>query len=91
MQRSDEAAAILTRTFEALARTCGKTLSAKTRADIARACELLSAGDDYEELLDDLLSAPPIRSERITQSFERDGYGDPRFEAWRRQRQEDAR
>lgn len=87
MQRSEEAAAIFTRTLEALARQVGKTLSAKTRADLARACELLSAGDDYTDLLDDLLTAPPpIRSERVTQSFE---YGDPEFERWRKQRREE--
>ena len=91
MTASEEAAAILIRTFEALARQTGKTLSSKIRADLARACELLAAGDDYETLLDDLLSEPPIRSERVTQSFERPAHGDPQFERWRRQRQEDAR
>ena len=91
MQRADEAAAILTRTFEALARQLGKTLSTKTRADIARACELLAAGDDYDELLVDLLEQPPIRNDRVTQAIEREStYGDPQFERWR-QRREDGR
>lgn len=90
---SEEAAAILTRTLEALARQLGKTLSTKTRTDLARACELLARGDDYDELLVDLLEQPPIRNDRVTQAFEREpaDYGDPRFEAWRRQRMEDAR
>jgi hypothetical protein len=89
---TQEATAILTRILESLARVNGKTLSRKTRADLARACELLSTGDNYDELLDDLLSTPPIRSERITQQFEREpAYGDPNFEAWRRQRYDDAR
>lgn len=89
---SEEAAAILTRTFEALARQAGKTLSRKTRDDLTRACELLAAGDSYDELLVDLLEQPPIRSERITQQFEREpAYGDPNFESWRRQWREDAR
>lgn len=87
MHRSDEAAAIITRTLEALARQVGKTLSAKTRADLARACELLAAGDDYDELLEDLLEQPPIRSERVTQSFDREDYGDPNFGRFRERRQ----
>jgi hypothetical protein len=89
---SEEAAAILIRTFEALARQAGKTLSHKTRDDLSRACELLAQGDSYDELLVDLLEQPPIRNDRVTQSFEREStHGDPRFEAWRRQREEDAR
>lgn len=83
---SEEAAAILTRVLEALARQNGKTLSQKTRADISRACELLATGDSYDELLDDLLSAPPVYSDRVTQSFQRDDYGDPQFAQWRAQR-----
>ena len=91
MQRREEAAAILVRTFEALARVNKKTLSTKTRADISRACELLAAGDDYSDLLEDLLEQPPIRSDRVTVNLERPAYGDSNFEAWRRQREEDAR
>lgn len=96
MERSQEAAQILIRTFEALARQLGKRLSERTRADITRACELLAAGDDYEDLLEDLLSTPPIRSDRTTQSFEREPIPTEeeqlrRFGAWRRQRDEDAR
>lgn len=91
MLRSDEAAQILTRILEALARQSGKTLGQKTRADIQRACELLAQDDDYD-LLEDLLEQPAIRSDRITQQFEREpAYGDPNFEAWRRQRYDDAR
>lgn len=59
---TEEAAAILTRVFEALARQNGKTLSRTTRADIGRACELLTTRDDLEELLDDLPPAAPRRS-----------------------------
>jgi hypothetical protein len=62
MNNTVEATQILTRVFEALARQSGKTLSQQTRADIGRACELLAnAGDELEELLDDL-PAPPRRS-----------------------------
>lgn len=77
-----EATQILTRILECMCRLNGKTLSAKTRADLARACELLARGDDLDELLDDL----PIRSDRTTQSFEREDYGDPDFARWRAQR-----
>jgi hypothetical protein len=82
----EEAARILCRVLEALARQSGKTLSTKTRSEVERACELLAAGDDYSDLLDDLLSEPPIRSDRVTQSFERADYGDPEFGRWRAQR-----
>jgi hypothetical protein len=82
----EEAARILCRVLEALARQSGKTLSAKTRGEVERACELLSAGDDYSDLLDDLLSAPPVVSDRQTVSFEREDYGDPNFRTWRAQR-----
>jgi hypothetical protein len=82
----EEAARILCRVLEALARQSGKTLSAKTRGEVERACELLATGDDYSDLLDDLLSTPPVVSDRVTQSFEREDYGDPRFAQWRAQR-----
>ena len=60
MNPTDEAAAILTRVFEALARANGKTLNARTRADSSRACELLaSAGSEFSELLDDLPRTTP--------------------------------
>lgn len=55
-----EAAQILTRLFEALARRSGKTLNARSREDIKRACELLaSAGEELDDLLDEL--PPPAR------------------------------
>ena len=54
----EEATAILTCILEALARQSGKTLSQKPRADLARACELLAAGDDLGELLDTLPEPP---------------------------------
>lgn len=88
MQRSEEAAAILTRTLESLARVSGKTLSQRTRADLTRACELLAMGDDYD-LLEDLLEQAPIRSDRVTVNFEREGNAgipDQRFQTWRGRR-----
>lgn len=60
---SDEAAQILTRVFEALARQAGKTLSAATRSDIGRACDLLAnAGEDLDTVFEDLPPALPRRS-----------------------------
>ena len=56
----DEAAQILTRLFEALARQSGKTLNARSREDIKRACELLSnASAELDDLLDDLPPPKP--------------------------------
>lgn len=63
MNTTDEAAAILARVFEALARQNGKTLSAATRADIGRACELLtSAGEELDDLFEDLPPVAPRQS-----------------------------
>lgn len=60
MNPQDEAAQILTRLFEALARQNRKTLNERSRADIARACELLShAGSELDDLLDDMPAPPP--------------------------------
>jgi hypothetical protein len=77
----EEAARILCRVLEALARQNGKTLSSKTRSEVERACELLATGDDYSDLLEDLLEMPP----RTTQTSEREpaDYGDPKFGQWR--------
>jgi hypothetical protein len=79
----EEAARILCRVLEALARQNGKTLSAKTRGEVERACELLATGDDYSDLLEDLLEQPTMS--RVTQSFEQApaDYGDRRFGEWR--------
>jgi hypothetical protein len=84
MTPQDEAAQIFTRLLEALARLNRKTLNARSRADIARACELLShAGQDLSDLLDDL---PPPRpaNEYATVSFE----VPPEVRQWREQRGE---
>jgi len=65
MNPTDEAAQILIRLFEALARRSGKTLNARSREDIKRACELLaSAGEELDDLLDELLPPPPPAPER---------------------------
>lgn len=82
MTNSEEAAAILTRVFEALARQSDKTLSASTRADIGRACELLStAGEELDALLDDL---PPSPRQSPAEAAIEPGMRD--FERWRSQR-----
>lgn len=78
MTPHEEAAQIFTRIFEALARQSGKTLSATTRADIGRACELLATRDDLEPLLDDLPQAP--RRSPAEAAIDR-GWDD--FERWR--------
>lgn len=60
MNPTDEAAQILTRLFESLARRAGKTLNERGRADVRRACELLSqGGQEYTDLLDDLPDPQP--------------------------------
>jgi hypothetical protein len=62
MDPTDEAAQIFTQLFEALARRSGKTLNARSREDIRRACRLLSsAGDELDDLLDELPPPPPPR------------------------------
>lgn len=87
MDPTDEAAQILTRLFEALARRSGKTLNARSRDDIKRACELLaSAGDELGELLDDYQppapapTMPPYRPAREYVEVP------PEVERWREER-----
>ena len=79
-----EAAQILTRLLEALARRSGKTLNARSKADITRACELLShAGEELDDLLDEL-PPPRPRNEFSTVSFE----VPPEVGRWKAQRGE---
>jgi hypothetical protein len=83
---TDEAAAIFCRVFESIARLNGKTLSTTTRADIQRACELLTqAAGAFDELLDDLPDTP--RRSPGEQAID-----DPNFQRWRtvRRLEEDA-
>jgi hypothetical protein len=83
MTPQDEAAEIFTRLFESLARRSGKTLNERGRADVRRACELLSqAGQSFEDLLDDL-PPPPRRSEYTTVNFE----VPPEVDRWRERRE----
>ena len=86
MTPEQEAAQILTRVFEALARANGKTLNKRTRSDIARACELLvSASGQYTELLDDLPTAARMSpAEAVVNAAEHD----PNYQEWRRRRAE---
>ena len=86
MSPTDEAAEILTRLFEALARRSGKTLNERSRADIKRACELLaSAGAEIDGMLDDMPAPPPARREYTTMSFEQPI--PPEVERWRGRRE----
>jgi hypothetical protein len=80
MDPTVEAAQILTRLLESICRLNRKTLNARSRADIARACELLShSGEALSDLLDDL---PPPRTEYSTVSFE----VPPEVERWKERR-----
>lgn len=82
MNPTDEAAQILTRLFEALARRSGKTLNERSRADIARACELLShAGEELDDLLEDL---PPPVERRTAREYATVTL--PEVERWKEQR-----
>lgn len=72
MNPTDEAAVILTRILESLARASGKTLKPSTRSDITRLCELLaSAGQEYVQL-DDLAPRAEVPEEVKRWRAERD-------------------
>jgi hypothetical protein len=82
MDPTVEAAQILTRLLESICRLNRKTLNARSRADIARACELLShSGEALSDLLDDL---PPPRTEYSTVSFDATP---PEVARWKAQRE----
>lgn len=86
MDPVSEAAQILTRLFEALARRSGKTLNARSREDIKRACELLaSAGEELDDLLDEL--PPPERAPDYRPAREYTTQVLPEVERWREQRE----
>ena len=62
MNSNDEAAEILIRILESLARRTGKTLNERGRSDVRRACELLShSSDQFSDLLDELPPTPRPR------------------------------
>lgn len=88
MLPSDEAAEIFIRLFEALARRSGKTLNERSRADIRRACELLShAGDELDDLLDEL--PPPAPRVSLGEARPAREYATqvlPEVERWKAQR-----
>jgi hypothetical protein len=79
---TSEAAVILTRVLEALARQSGKTLSQQTRADIERACELLANTANDLDVLDDL----PVPRQSPAEA----AIDDPNFQRWRTRRYEEA-
>ena len=88
----DQLAAFLVSLFNICLRPQRKVMSAALVERLHTLVrDAVADGDPIYDLLDNLLSEPPIRSDRVTQSFEREpAYGDPNFEAWRRQRYEDA-
>ncbi len=80
-----EAAQVLTRIFEALARRSGKTLSKRSREEIYHACELLATGG-LGDLLDDLPEPQPRpRTAYSTVNFET---VPPEVERWRERREQ---
>lgn len=83
-----EAAQIFIRMFEALARRSGKTLNARSKEDIRRACELLaSAGDELDDLLDEL--PPPSPRVSLGEARPAREYATqvlPEVERWKAQR-----
>ena len=84
MDPVDEAALIFIRMFEALARRSGKTLNARSKADIRRACELLShAGTELDDLLDEL-PPPPAPAYRSARDYSTVTL--PEVEDWKKRR-----
>lgn len=77
---ADEAAAILVRVLESLARASGKTLKASTRADIQRACELLSSAG-FDEL-EDISPARVSPAEAMVEA----AVADPNYQRWKQRR-----
>jgi hypothetical protein len=83
MTPEQEAAQIMTRILESLARASGKTLKPSTRADIVRMCELLaSSGAEYDQL-DDLPKATPGEAAVNLVAM---AEADPNFKRWKEDR-----
>lgn len=84
MNAQQEAEAIFNWYFAQLARASGLKWSDRNAGDIARAVDLLSQAEAAP--LDEVPPYQPVRSDRVTQVFEREpsgDYGDPNFERWR--------
>lgn len=81
MNAQQEAAAILNHYLAQLARACDMKWSPRNAADIERAVALMG---ESEAPLDEV--PPYVRSDRVTQVFERDDHGDPQFRRWRERR-----
>ena len=77
---ADEASAILIRMFDTLAAAQGKRLKDTHKAEIRRACELLSA-DGALEPLDDLARISP--AEAVMEFAEKD----PDYKRWKESRE----
>lgn len=85
MNAQQEAEAIFNWYFAQLARASGLRWSERNASDIARAVELLSQAEAAP--LDEVPPyVPPIRSDRVTQVFEREDFGDPNFGRFRQRR-----
>ena len=82
MNPTEEASEILIRLLESLARKTGRTLNERGRADVRRACELLShSGEQFEDLLDELPPPPERRPAREYSTVPL-----PEVERWKEQR-----
>jgi len=84
MHPSDEAAAIFNWYFAQLAKACDLKWSERNASDIARAVALLGQAESAP--LDEVPPYRPVVSDRVTQVFEREDYGDPRFGRFRQRR-----
>jgi hypothetical protein len=81
---ADEAAAILIRMFETLAAAQGKRLKEQHRAEIRRACELLSADGALEPLEDVARVTPAEAAVSLVTAAE----ADPNYRKWRQEKRE---
>lgn len=84
MTPADEAAQIITRVLESLARASNKTLKASTRADIARACSLLADGAAEYDQLEDLPPMPRVSPAEAVMEF---AEKDPGYKRWKEERE----
>lgn len=85
MQPNDEAAEILIRVMESMARRMGATLKPATRDDIRRACELLSSAG-YEALED----APRVSpAERAANAYQPAREVIPNYREWKKGRDDE--
>lgn len=82
-----QAARIIAHYLKHLTIRTGLRWTSANDRDMALVAELLGVEVEDSDAIPAYDEAPPVRSDRVTEVFERDDYGDPQFARFRGRRQ----